>query len=317
VCGRQVKMKSEKNRENIKMMRVLGLGDNVVDKYMHIMTMYPGGNALNFAVYARMFGVEAAFLGNFGDDKAAKHVYETVVGLGLDVSHCRFWEGEHGAARVSIVDGDRVFLGSNKGGISNQHPLSLTRMDLEYISKYDIIHTSIFSYIESQLPKLRQAARFISMDFSDSYAEEDLKQCCPYIDCACISCGEKMPAEQILALMKEIISYGCKHMVIATRGAKGAFVLVDGGVYQQSPCLVKAKDTMGAGDSFITCFLVSYVDGMRYGTDFPEGSGDAGVIAVKEYKDLVIQTSLHKAAVYAAQNCQRDGAFGFGKAFEE
>lgn len=50
------------------MLRVLGLGDNVVDKYMHIRTMYPGGNALNFAVYAKMFGMEAGYLGVFGDD---------------------------------------------------------------------------------------------------------------------------------------------------------------------------------------------------------------------------------------------------------
>lgn len=34
------------------MIKVLGLGDNVVDKYMHIHTMYPGGNALNIAVTA-------------------------------------------------------------------------------------------------------------------------------------------------------------------------------------------------------------------------------------------------------------------------
>ena len=53
------------------MLRVLGLGDNVVDKYMHIRTMYPGGNALNFAVYAKMFGIEAGYLGVFGDDEAA------------------------------------------------------------------------------------------------------------------------------------------------------------------------------------------------------------------------------------------------------
>ena len=60
------------------MLRVLGLGDNVVDKYMHIRTMYPGGNALNFAVYAKMFGIEAGYLGVFGDDEAAAHVYEDV-----------------------------------------------------------------------------------------------------------------------------------------------------------------------------------------------------------------------------------------------
>ena len=37
--------------------RVLGFGDNVVDKYEHEGIMYPGGNCLNFAVYARMIGV--------------------------------------------------------------------------------------------------------------------------------------------------------------------------------------------------------------------------------------------------------------------
>ena len=31
----------------------LGFGDNVVDKYEHIKTMYPGGNCVNFAVYAK------------------------------------------------------------------------------------------------------------------------------------------------------------------------------------------------------------------------------------------------------------------------
>ena len=36
----------------------LGFGDNVVDKYEHIKTMYPGGNCVNFAVYAKMFGAK-------------------------------------------------------------------------------------------------------------------------------------------------------------------------------------------------------------------------------------------------------------------
>ncbi|MFS9573569.1 hypothetical protein Q6277_03880, partial [Klebsiella quasipneumoniae] len=27
-------------------MNVIGIGDNVVDKYVHTQTMYPGGNAL-------------------------------------------------------------------------------------------------------------------------------------------------------------------------------------------------------------------------------------------------------------------------------
>lgn len=49
--------------------KVLGFGDNVVDRYEHIKTIYPGGNCLNFAVYAKMIGVSrAAYMGYFGND---------------------------------------------------------------------------------------------------------------------------------------------------------------------------------------------------------------------------------------------------------
>ncbi len=42
---------------------VLGIGDNVVDKYLHSGIMYPGGNALNFAVYAKLADIPSAFMG--------------------------------------------------------------------------------------------------------------------------------------------------------------------------------------------------------------------------------------------------------------
>lgn len=46
------------------MIKVLGLGDNVVDKYMHIRTMYPGGNALNIAAIAQNYGSADRLSGN-------------------------------------------------------------------------------------------------------------------------------------------------------------------------------------------------------------------------------------------------------------
>ena len=55
-------------------MKVIGVGDNVVDQYLYKRTMYPGGNALNFSVYAKQLGVESAYLGVFGSDRAAKHI---------------------------------------------------------------------------------------------------------------------------------------------------------------------------------------------------------------------------------------------------
>jgi sugar/nucleoside kinase (ribokinase family) len=91
--------------------------------------------------------------------------------------------------------------------------------------------------------------------------------------------------------------------------------MAQGKIYEQSPCLVEATDTMGAGDSFITSFLVHYVKGAWDARDFPEGSGSLGITRKEDYLDCLIRGSLYEAAIFAAGNCQREGSFGFGKRF--
>ena len=60
-------------------------------------------------------------------------------------------------------------------------------------------------------------------------------------------------------------------MVIATRGSYGA-VLFDGTqFYEQPPHLVEAVDTLGAGDSFATAFLLSFLESRKkYGIQMKE-----------------------------------------------
>lgn len=110
-------------------MKVLGIGDNVVDKYVHLKTMYPGGNALNFSVFAQKKGVESAFIGTFGNDKEAEYVESVLKELQIDISRCRHATGENGCARVTLENGDRVFLGSNDGGVTRENLLKLTEED--------------------------------------------------------------------------------------------------------------------------------------------------------------------------------------------
>ena len=49
--------------------KVIGIGDNVCDKYYPAKIMYPGGQAMNFSVYAKMLGADAAYMGVFGRDE--------------------------------------------------------------------------------------------------------------------------------------------------------------------------------------------------------------------------------------------------------
>ncbi|MFQ9705428.1 MAG: hypothetical protein ACLR0U_33925 [Enterocloster clostridioformis] len=61
-----------------------------------------------------------------------------------------------------------MFIGSNRGGVPREHPLELTLQWIRaYIAGYDIVHTLAFSfsYIEDELPLIRQASSFVSMGF--------------------------------------------------------------------------------------------------------------------------------------------------------
>lgn len=292
------------------MIRVLGLGDNVVDHYVHTNMVYPGGNALNFAVFAKMAGYQSAYMGVFGDDVNALHVYRVLAQLRIPVDHSRFYRGESGCAPVNLVDGDRVFLGSNKGGVSKQHPWTLTALDYEYLSGFDLIHTSIFSYIDSQLPEMKARGLRVSYDFSNRFSIEQLYTACPHIWCACLSSSERSYDDNI-QLIREVVAHGCPN-VILTRGTETALVMFDGELREQSPCLVEPVDTMGAGDSFITTLLTSYLDGLQFCSDFPPAEQPRGLTTAQEARRHLLAHCLHRAAVVSAQTCRTNGTFGFG-----
>lgn len=285
-------------------MRVIGIGDNVCDKYEHLRLMFPGGQAANFAVYAGMLGAESAYMGVFGRDEVAEHVIATLDELQVEHCRCRQYEGENGYARVTLVDGDRVFLGSNKGGVLKENPLNLDVEDLEYIKTFDHVHTTNNSYFDEQLPKLAEQGISVSYDFSGQWIDEErVKKVAPYITYAFLSCGS-VSREDAEEICKKMFRAGCP-MVIATRGSYGA-VLFDGTqFYEQPPHLVEAVDTLGAGDSFATAFLLSFLESRKkYGIQMKES------IYEKE-----IRKALEAGAEFSSKTCMVQGAFGHGKSF--
>ena len=155
------------------MCRVIGIGDNVCDKYINQGRMFPGGQAMNFAVYCNKLGMKAAYIGVFGSDRVAAHNITVMKELGIDITRCRQIDGENGFALVDVIAGERSFIGSNKGGVLRKHPIELNPADLEYLSGFDWIHTSNNSYFDAQLYKLKDLNVPVSYDFSTSYTDED------------------------------------------------------------------------------------------------------------------------------------------------
>ena len=73
------------------MVKVIGVGDCMVDKNLTNGMMYPGGQALNIAVNTKLCGAHSAFIGAFGDDYIADHMKKTMDEIGLDYSHSHFY----------------------------------------------------------------------------------------------------------------------------------------------------------------------------------------------------------------------------------
>jgi len=276
-------------------LKVIGIGDNVVDDYAHIRMMFPGGNALNFSVYASMLGCESAYLGIFGSDVAAGHVQRTLTEIGVDISHCHRADGPNGRAILTIEDGERIFVGSNEGGVSKSVPLEFMFDDLDYLQTFSIMHTSAYSYLDRHLARMQPLSPLVSYDFSDDFDAEHALSLCQYIDFGFFSCAE-WTEEATVALLEEAANRGCK-LVAATRGPSGAILFDGQSWFRQAPQPVTPTDTLGAGDAFISGFLVSYV----------------GQQADKDVQPtLSIENALEKAAAFAADICQVPGAFGHG-----
>lgn len=292
-------MAGEKENEKMYDVSALGFGDNVVDKYEHMKTMYPGGNCVNFAVYAKMFGAKrSAYMGYFGNDAEAEHVMYALDDIGIETVKCKQLEGENGCARATLVDGDRVFLGSNEGGIRGKTPYVLDRFDLEYIRQFDFVHSGNYCFMEKELPKIHEAGVPISFDFSDDSEDSYYAEVAPTVDYA--FCSFDGTDEEAREHLKKIVSYGPK-LAVASRGADGC-ILYDGQEYyvQKAVPIKEVVDTMGAGDSLITSFMVAYTDHLK--------KGITGETAIRE--------SLAAAAEFASKVCGMNGAFGYGKKYE-
>lgn len=284
-------------------MKVIGYGDNVVDRYLNQNVRYPGGNCINFAAYARRMGIEAAYLGYWGEDEEAQMIRDAMEDMNVGISHCRIQEGTvTERCDVNLIDGERVFQADDER--ENLHEaLPLGESELLYLNKFDLIHCSCYAEEEEELVKFKGVSGLVTFDFAveDEFrTEEYLDTVCPYIDFALFSC-EHMADQEIRGLLKKVSVKGVSY-VLATMGTKGQLLFDGENFYEGTVHLKKAVDTMGAGDSYFTSFLMCLLkSGWKKGMKVDEKA---------------IREAFEYAAEFSAENCLIKGAFGYGQPIE-
>jgi fructoselysine 6-kinase len=264
-------------------MRVCGVGDNVVDRYFNQKLMYPGGNAVNFAVHARRSGARAAYLGVIGTDAEGDLIRSSLQAEGVELTRLRIKEGSSAFATVHMDNGGggRVWGRCEKGVSMFQ----LDSDDLDYLAGFDLVHTGETSQLEHHLPELHGRVD-ISFDFSErdlDYAAEVL----PYLKIAAFSRGDA-DEEEVARVLGAAQAAGVE-LITVTQGARGATVCHKGEVVFSPAVPVDAVDTLGAGDAFVSRLACRILGG----APLAEAAGDA--------------------AQYAAIICGTRGAFGHAR----
>jgi fructoselysine 6-kinase len=262
-------------------MRILGVGDNVVDRYHDLGRMFPGGNALNVAVAVARAGARAAYLGVVGTDRAGDVVLGGLRAEGVEIDRVRRVEGPNAYADVNVVEGDRVFVGSDVG-VSR---FRLDADDLAYAASFDLVHTGDCSMLEDQVAELGSMVR-LSFDFSIHREPEYVGPILPHLDVACFSASD-LDEEAAIRLLADAVARGPR-LALATRGSAPTLLHDGRRTWRQAVVDTTVVDTLGAGDSFIGRFLV-------------------GVAA-----DEDPAVTLLAAANAAASTCGHYGAFGHG-----
>lgn len=285
-------------------MKILGFGDNVIDRFVDRSIDYPGGNCVNFAVFGRKLGAHAAYMGAFGSDESGAFLRSELAAIGLDISHSVVRDGETGVAEVEVIDGDRIFRGGNEGGVSVREPIILDRSDVAYVKGFDLVHSSVYSSSETQLPVLAATDVLVSYDLSSEdhfRSAEYLDPLAPHLDLALLSCSHlsESDTEELLRVV------GAKGvgLVLGTRGAEGAMVFDRSGIHHVAAVPLDPSrhvaDTMGCGDALAAAFACSLL-----------GSGwRRGVPPTSES----IEAALLIGSAFAAEQCYVDGAFGHGR----
>ncbi|QBZ90346.1 fructoselysine kinase [Pseudomonas viciae] len=269
------------------MASLIAVGDNTLDVYLDRNLEYPGGNALNVAVFASRLGTRSAYLGCVGDDRYGQRLLDCLQQEAVDVSRCQTLPGANGWACVNSIDSERVFLGSDPG-VCRQ--LRLNADDLAYVATFPLAHSSLYSGLESQLAQIRQACGCLSFDFSDNWVEFDWPALLEHVDIAFFSAAD-LSSNEAHELANSMRAMG-PAVVVVTRGAQGALAIDAQGVHEQPALPCTFVDSMGAGDGFIAAFLLAWQDGHS------------------------LAQCLLRGVDYAGQVCGWAGGFGHGHAVD-
>ncbi|MCC7667586.1 hypothetical protein CRI87_10795 [Liquorilactobacillus satsumensis] len=279
---------------------VVGMGDNVVDYYNNQNVKFPGGNAVNFSVFAPKTLVNSFYVGSLARDDDGDLILESLKQEDVNTQFCNRIDGQTEKTFVNIVNGDRKFLDSVRGkrALPSLEDPKLLRLAREAL----LVYSSCHSNSEKAIGKLHTNGSTIAYDFSEMgkyHSDEYLENVAKNVDIAQFSLSDS-PVGDKERILETCTKVGTKFVLFTNGGeppelfdCRNDRKFVGQINYDPHPV-----DTMGAGDAFFSNLVVFMLSNEK---------------ELLEISDQKINDALSFAAKAASRTIRRSGSYGYGK----
>ncbi len=230
-------------------------------------TFSPGGKGGNQAVAAARAGATVKFTGAVGDDAHGRRILEVLSEASIDAGHVRV-SGTAATGTAVIAVDDR---GENQIIVSPGANSGLTAADVE--AGLAAVHAGDVLVLQLEIPTalVRQAARtaksrgaFVILNAAP--APRQIDGLLDDVDLLVVN-------EQEIQVLADLAGIPGNHRnlaqtlppvlgpaIVCTAGADGSFTVLDGSLVHVPATKVDARDTTGAGDTFVGYLAASLAD---------------------------------------------------------
>jgi sugar/nucleoside kinase (ribokinase family) len=231
---------------------------------------YVAHTGTGVALGARTLGLTVKFVDFLGEDREGARIVGRFAGEGLDFSWLPTPHGTRRAVNlVSIADGRRMSFYDAREPAGQVMPASFYE---PWLARSRHVHVSIMDYARHVLPVARRLGVPISTDLHswDGIAEhqKDFAHTADIVFLSAAALGERRDT-----VIGEIFRHGRAEIVVATDGARGAYLGYLGRI-KHFPAVTPpgpVVDSNGAGDAFVSGFLSGRLAGAGLETCMARG----------------------------------------------
>jgi ribokinase len=228
-----------------------------------------GGKGANQAVAAALLGAEVSFVTRIGDDLFGPATRKNLERYGIDTSHVEVAPGaSSGVAPIFVDLASRNSILIVKGANALLLPSDVDRA-ADLIRASDLVVMQLEIGLETVYHTIDLCAGLgapVLLNPAPANLSLDLARISPVFILAPneteLSTLTGMPAAdpaQAAAAARSLLAAGIRR-VLVTLGDKGSLLVSDEGEFFAPAHKVASVDTTGAGDAFIGCFAVTYLE---------------------------------------------------------